>query len=69
MLSFCFAFIFYFEDAPFKKKIYYIMYMITLSLSPDTPEEGIGSLLQMVVSHHVVAGIRTQDLWKSSQCF
>jgi hypothetical protein len=24
--------------------------------------------LQMVVSHHVVAGIWTQDLWKSSQC-
>jgi hypothetical protein len=24
--------------------------------------------LQMVVSHHVVARIWTQDLWKSSQC-
>ena len=24
--------------------------------------------LQVVVSHHVVAGIWTQDLWKSSQC-
>jgi hypothetical protein len=24
--------------------------------------------LWMVVSHHVVAGIRTRDLWKSSQC-
>ena len=24
--------------------------------------------LQMVVSHHVVAGIWTQDLWRSSQC-
>jgi len=24
--------------------------------------------LQMVVSHHVVAGNWTQDLWKSSQC-
>jgi hypothetical protein len=24
--------------------------------------------LQMVVSHHVVAGNCTQDLWKSSQC-
>jgi hypothetical protein len=22
----------------------------------------------MVVSHHVVAGIWTQDIWKSSQC-
>ncbi|CAO2608126.1 hypothetical protein LEMLEM_LOCUS13668 [Lemmus lemmus] len=24
--------------------------------------------LQMVVSHHVVAGNRTQNLWKNSQC-
>jgi len=24
--------------------------------------------LQMVVNHHVIAGIWTQDLWKSSQC-
>jgi hypothetical protein len=24
--------------------------------------------LQMVVSHHVVAGNCTQDLWKSNQC-
>jgi hypothetical protein len=34
----------------------YFVYMSTLSLSLDTPEEGIGSPLQMVVSHHVVAG-------------
>jgi hypothetical protein len=34
----------------------------------DTPEEAIGFPLQMVVSHHVVAGNWTQDLWKSSQC-
>jgi hypothetical protein len=32
------------------------MYVNTLSLSSDTPEEGIGSPLQMVVSHHMVAG-------------
>jgi hypothetical protein len=25
--------------------------------------------LYMIVSHHVVAGNWTQDLWKSSQCF
>jgi hypothetical protein len=25
--------------------------------------------LQMVVSHHVVAGNWTQNLWKRSQCF
>jgi hypothetical protein len=38
------------------------MYVSTLSLSSDTPEEGIGFPLQMVVSHHVVAGNWTQDL-------
>jgi hypothetical protein len=32
------------------------MYVSTLPLSSDTPEEGIGSPLQMVVRHHVVAG-------------
>ena len=40
----------------------------TLLLSSDTPEEGIGSPLKMVVSHHVVAENCTQDPWKSSQC-
>ena len=44
------------------------MYMSTSSMSSDTPEEGINIPLQMVVSHHVVAGNWTQDLWKSSQC-
>ena len=34
----------------------YFMCVSTLSLSSDTPEEGIGSPLQMAVSHHVVAG-------------
>jgi len=38
----------------------------TLSLSSDTPGE-VWIPLQMVVSHHVLAGIWTQDLWKSSQ--
>jgi hypothetical protein len=37
-------------------KIYFI-YVNTLSLSSDTPEEGFGSPLKMVVSHHEVAGI------------
>jgi hypothetical protein len=32
------------------------MYVGALLLSSDTPEECIGSLLQMAVSHHVVAG-------------
>ena len=45
------------------------MYMGTLLLSSDTPEEGIWSPLQIVVSHYVVAGNWTQDLFKSSQCF
>jgi hypothetical protein len=31
------------------------MYVSTLSLSSDTPGEGIEFPLQMVVSHHVVA--------------
>jgi len=43
----------------------FIYFMSTLSLS-STYKERIP--LQMVVSHHVVAGIWTQDLWKSSQC-
>ena len=33
----------------------------------DTPEEGVRS--QMIVSHPVVAGNWTHDLWRSSQCF
>ena len=34
----------------------YLFSMSTLLLSSDTPEEGIRSPLQMVVSHHVVSG-------------
>jgi hypothetical protein len=34
----------------------YLLYVGTLLLSSDTPQEGIGCPLQMVVSHHVVAG-------------
>jgi hypothetical protein len=34
----------------------YLMYVSTLLLSSDTPEEAIGFPLQMVVSLHVVAG-------------
>jgi hypothetical protein len=50
----------------FSRFMYFIIYVSTPSLSSDTPEEVIRSL-QMVVSHRVVAGIWTQDLWKSSQ--
>jgi hypothetical protein len=32
----------------------YFMHVSPLSLSSDAPEEGIRSLSQMVVSHHVV---------------
>jgi hypothetical protein len=32
------------------------MYVSTLLLSSDTPEEGIGPPLQMVVSHHLNSG-------------
>jgi hypothetical protein len=41
------------------KKIYlftYFMFAGILLLSSDTPEGGIECPLQMVVSHHVVAG-------------
>jgi hypothetical protein len=43
------------------------MYVSTLSLSSDTPEEGIGLPLQMILHHHVVAGNWTRDLCKNSQ--
>jgi hypothetical protein len=43
------------------------MYVSTLSLSLGTPEEGIRSHLQVVVSHLAVVGNWTQDLWKSIQ--
>jgi hypothetical protein len=47
---------------------FFKIYLLHVS-TPDTPEEGIRShSWQMVVSHHMVAGIWTQDLWKSSQC-
>jgi hypothetical protein len=40
------------------KDLFISMYVgaLLLSLSSDTPEEGIGSPIQMVVNHHVVAG-------------
>jgi hypothetical protein len=41
----------------FKDLFIYLLYVQTLYLSSDTPEEGIRFLLQMVVSHHVIAGI------------
>ena len=40
----------------FLKRFIYFIYVGTLLLSSDTPEEGVGSPLQMVVSYHVVAG-------------
>jgi hypothetical protein len=40
----------------FKKYVFILCIWVHLSLSSDTPEECIGSLLQMAVSHHVVAG-------------
>jgi hypothetical protein len=47
------------RSLPLLKKGYlfiYFMYVTTLLLSSDITEEGIGFPLQMVVSHHVVAG-------------
>ena len=46
------------------KRFIYLLYVSTLQLSSYTPEEGA----RVVVSHHVVAGIWTQDLQESSQC-
>jgi hypothetical protein len=41
----------------FKDLLIYLMYVSTVLLSSDTPEEVCNHiLLQMVVSHHVVAG-------------
>ena len=40
-----------------KVSFFILLYMITLSLSSDTPKRGNQIPLQMVVSHHVVAGI------------
>ena len=39
----------------------YFMCVSTLSLSSDTPEEGIGSPLQMVVSHHVAIELKPSE--------
>jgi hypothetical protein len=44
----------------------YFIYMSTPYMASDTPEEGIITPLQMVVSHHVVSGNWTQGLWNSS---
>jgi hypothetical protein len=49
-------------------KIYlFILYEYTVTLLTHT-RWGDQIPLQTVVSHHMVAGIWTQDLWKSSQC-
>jgi hypothetical protein len=45
-------------------EIIYFIYVSTLSLSSDTPEEGIRSHYRWV-SHHVVAGTWTQDVLKA----
>ena len=52
---------------------YVLPALLPLLLSLSVPAESVGSRAlpaslasQMVVSHHVVAGICTQDLWKSN---
>jgi hypothetical protein len=51
-----------------KKKIYlFIICKYTVAVFRHS-RRGYQILLRMVVSHHVVAGIWTQDLRKSSQC-
>ena len=53
------------SSAPSGPRISLFLYISTLQLSSDT-RRGCQISLQMVVSHHVVAGIYTQDLLKSS---
>jgi hypothetical protein len=45
-------------------KIYLFILYIYIALFRHTRRQ---TLLQMVVSHHVVAGNWTQELWKSSR--
>jgi hypothetical protein len=45
----------------------FIIYKYTVAVFRHT-RRGHQISSQMVVSHHVVAGNRIQDLWKSSQC-
>ena len=59
LVSFCFVF--------FKDLLLIIICKYTLAVFRHT-RRGRQIPLQMVVSHHVVAGIGTQDLWKNTQC-
>ena len=52
----------------FKKDVFIIINNYTFTVLIHT-RRGHQISLWMVVSHHVVAWIWTQDLWKSSQCF
>jgi hypothetical protein len=49
------------------KDLFIVICKYTVAVSRHT-RRGYQILLQMVVSHHMVAGIWTQDLQKSSQC-
>ena len=49
------------------KDLFIIIYKYTVAVFRHT-RRGRQISLRVVVSHHVVAGIWTQDLWKSSQC-
>ena len=51
----------------FKKYYLFNVYEYIVAVFRNT-RRGHQTPLQMVVSHHVVAGISTQDLWKSSWC-
>ena len=52
----------------FKKKEIFMLCMISIIVLFRHTRRGHQIPLQMVVSHHVVAGNWTQYLWKSSQC-
>jgi hypothetical protein len=51
----------------FFKDLFIIIHKFTVAVFRH-PRRGHQISLWVVVSHHMVAGIWTQDLWKSSQC-
>jgi hypothetical protein len=51
---------------PFVKDLFYV-YEYTVVVVFRHTSRGHQIPVQMVVRHHVVAGNRTQDLWKSSR--
>ena len=53
----------------FKKRFIYLIYRVFCLHIYLHARRGHQTSLQMVVSHHVVAGNWTQSLWKNSRCY